>query len=61
MPAHCPQEPLKTNIYIPASRSAAPIVGANFSIPATPFYLPPTYGNIQIVSNIFFTTLNPFH
>jgi len=30
MPARCPQKPLKINIiYIPASRSAAPIVGAN--------------------------------
>jgi len=29
LPAHYFQKPLKTNIYIPASRSAAPIVGAN--------------------------------
>ena len=29
-PVHDPQKPLQTNIYIPASRSVAPLVGANY-------------------------------
>jgi hypothetical protein len=40
--------------YIPASRSAAPIVGDNFSIPATPFYLYPFVAATSKLSAISF-------
>jgi hypothetical protein len=34
MPAHCPKKPLKSNIYISASGSAAAIAAANYIMAA---------------------------